>query len=61
MSTTTKGRVVCGICEPQGEPSNLSLRRMTRAMAHRAPDGAGIKLLTATSPAGLGPPATRNH
>ena len=45
---------MCGICGTVGRASEFELAAMTESMAHRGPDGAGIKLFDGTLPAGLG-------
>jgi asparagine synthase (glutamine-hydrolysing) len=45
---------MCGICGTVGRAAEFELAAMTQAMAHRGPDGAGIKLFDGDLPAGLG-------
>jgi asparagine synthase (glutamine-hydrolysing) len=45
---------VCGICGTVGRAVEFELAAMTQAMAHRGPDGAGVKLFDGDFPAGLG-------
>jgi asparagine synthase (glutamine-hydrolysing) len=45
---------VCGICGTVGRAVEFELVAMTNAMAHRGPDGAGVKLFDGDFPAGLG-------
>ena len=45
---------MCGICGTVGWASEPELISMTQAMAHRGPDGSGVKLFAGDPPAGLG-------
>src|ERR671937_659291 len=45
---------MCGICGTVGWADEAELGSMTRAMAHRGPDGSGIKTFDRDVPAGLG-------
>jgi asparagine synthase (glutamine-hydrolysing) len=45
---------MCGICGTIGRAVEFELAAMTRVMAHRGPDGAGVKLFDGDFPAGLG-------
>jgi asparagine synthase (glutamine-hydrolysing) len=45
---------MCGICGTVGWVDEVALGSMTRAMAHRGPDGSGIKMFDGRMPAGLG-------
>src|SRR5919204_1222092 len=45
---------MCGICGTVGWADEAELGSMTRAMAHRGPDGSGIKTFDGDVPAGLG-------
>jgi asparagine synthase (glutamine-hydrolysing) len=45
---------VCGICGTLGRANEFELAAMTHAMAHRGPDGAGVKVFDGDLPAGLG-------
>jgi asparagine synthase (glutamine-hydrolysing) len=45
---------VCGICGTVGRAVDFELAAMTQAMAHRGPDGAGVKVFDGDLPAGLG-------
>ena len=45
---------MCGICGTVGRAVPFELAAMTNAMAHRGPDGSGIKLFDGDLPAGLG-------
>jgi asparagine synthase (glutamine-hydrolysing) len=45
---------MCGICGTVGRAVEFELAAMTAAMAHRGPDGAGVKVFHGDFPAGLG-------
>jgi asparagine synthase (glutamine-hydrolysing) len=45
---------VCGICGTVGRADDVELALMTDAMAHRGPDGRGVKTFDGRVPAGLG-------
>src|SRR5215207_1604431 len=45
---------MCGICGTIGRAVEFELAAMTQVMAHRGPDGAGVKLFDGDFPAGLG-------
>ena len=45
---------MCGICGTVGRLSEFELEAMTRSMAHRGPDGEGIKVFPGDVPAGFG-------
>jgi asparagine synthase (glutamine-hydrolysing) len=45
---------VCGICGTVGRADAFELAAMSHAMAHRGPDGSGVKLFDGDLPAGLG-------
>jgi len=45
---------MCGICGTVGRAVEPELAAMTQAMAHRGPDGTGMKLFDGDVPAGLG-------
>jgi asparagine synthase (glutamine-hydrolysing) len=45
---------MCGICGTVGRAEPTALASMTHAMAHRGPDGSGIKVFDGDVPAGLG-------
>ena len=45
---------MCGICGTVGRADEAELRLMTRAMAHRGPDGEGAEAFPGELPAGLG-------
>jgi asparagine synthase (glutamine-hydrolysing) len=45
---------VCGICGTLGRAAERELAAMARAMAHRGPDGEGVKVFEGDVPAGLG-------
>jgi asparagine synthase (glutamine-hydrolysing) len=45
---------VCGICGTVGRADRHELAAMSHTMAHRGPDGAGVKVFDGAVPAGLG-------
>src|SRR5215204_4987096 len=45
---------MCGICGTIGRAVEFELAAMTQVMAHRGPDGAGVKVFQGDFPAGLG-------
>jgi asparagine synthase (glutamine-hydrolysing) len=45
---------VCGICGTVGRADQRELDLMTDVMAHRGPDGRGVRLFPGSQPAGLG-------
>jgi asparagine synthase (glutamine-hydrolysing) len=45
---------VCGICGTVGRADAVELGLMTDAMAHRGPDGRGVRIFPGEPPAGLG-------
>src|SRR5688572_27034633 len=45
---------MCGICGTVGRADDVELRAMTDAMAHRGPDGSGVRMFPGPFPAGLG-------
>lgn len=49
---------VCGICGIVGRHDEISVRKMTATLAHRGPDGEGIRSF---APTGGGPPVTLGH
>src|SRR5438046_285088 len=45
---------MCGICGTVGRAVAAELAAMTDSMAHRGPDGRGVKMFEGDPPAGLG-------
>jgi asparagine synthase (glutamine-hydrolysing) len=45
---------MCGICGTVGRADEAELAAMTRTLAHRGPDGEGVRIFRGTIPAGLG-------